>query len=70
SPNGYSLIRELQQGMNNFRNTLTAFNKIVANTLNLTIDQRFIAQNIAKQSQLYIVLTYCVVNFIIIKTHL
>ncbi|MDV3143814.1 MAG: hypothetical protein Q8839_01780 [Candidatus Phytoplasma australasiaticum] len=31
SPNGYSLIRELQQGMNNFRNTLTAFNKIVAN---------------------------------------
>ncbi|MHA0849796.1 MAG: hypothetical protein ACVC7N_3490 [Candidatus Phytoplasma australasiaticum] len=31
SPNSYSLIRELQQGMNNFRNTLTAFNKIVAN---------------------------------------
>ncbi|MDV3141883.1 MAG: group II intron reverse transcriptase/maturase, partial [Candidatus Phytoplasma australasiaticum] len=31
SSNGYSLKRELQQGMNNFRNTLTAFNKIVAN---------------------------------------
>ncbi|MDO7983776.1 hypothetical protein OC706_02065 ['Bituminaria bituminosa' little leaf phytoplasma] len=27
SSNGYSLKRELQQGMNNFYNTLTAFNK-------------------------------------------
>ncbi|MDO8060173.1 group II intron reverse transcriptase/maturase [Candidatus Phytoplasma citri] len=31
SSNGYSLKRELQQGMNNFHNTLTAFNKIAAN---------------------------------------
>ncbi|MFW8664403.1 reverse transcriptase domain-containing protein, partial [Candidatus Phytoplasma citri] len=31
SSNGYSLKRELQQGMNNFYNTLTAFNKIAAN---------------------------------------
>ncbi|MDO8054048.1 hypothetical protein OC707_01090 ['Opuntia sp.' phytoplasma] len=31
STNGYSLKRELQQGMNNFYNTLTAFNKIAAN---------------------------------------
>ncbi|QLL36903.1 retron-type reverse transcriptase [Candidatus Phytoplasma australasiaticum subsp. taiwanense] len=28
SANGYSLKRELQQGMNNFYNTLTAFNRI------------------------------------------
>ncbi|XKW58918.1 group II intron reverse transcriptase/maturase [Candidatus Phytoplasma australasiaticum] len=31
SSNSYSLKRELQQGMNNFYNTLTAFNKIAAN---------------------------------------
>ncbi|MDV3143946.1 MAG: hypothetical protein Q8839_02685 [Candidatus Phytoplasma australasiaticum] len=31
SSNGYSLKRELQQGMNNFYNMLTAFNRIVAN---------------------------------------
>ncbi|MDO8030360.1 hypothetical protein OC709_02490 ['Planchonia careya' phytoplasma] len=31
STNGGSLKRELQQGMNNFYNTLTAFNKIAAN---------------------------------------
>ncbi|WP_369051709.1 reverse transcriptase domain-containing protein, partial [Candidatus Phytoplasma citri] len=31
SSNGYSLKRELQQGMNNFYNTLIAFNKIAAN---------------------------------------
>ncbi|MDV3166639.1 MAG: group II intron reverse transcriptase/maturase, partial ['Waltheria sp.' little leaf phytoplasma] len=31
STNGSSLKRELQQGMNNFYNTLTAFNKIAAN---------------------------------------
>ncbi|UQV27424.1 hypothetical protein H7686_0001220 [Candidatus Phytoplasma asiaticum] len=31
SSNGYSLKRELQQGMNNFYNTLAAFNKIAAN---------------------------------------
>ncbi|MDV3183352.1 MAG: group II intron reverse transcriptase/maturase, partial [Candidatus Phytoplasma australasiaticum] len=31
SSNSYSLKRELQQGMNNFYNTSTAFNKIVAN---------------------------------------
>ncbi|MDO8057196.1 hypothetical protein OC698_00545 ['Gossypium sp.' phytoplasma] len=31
SSNGYSLKRELQQGMNNFYNTLTSFNKIAAN---------------------------------------
>ncbi|MDO8054111.1 hypothetical protein OC707_01420 ['Opuntia sp.' phytoplasma] len=31
SSNGYSIKRELQQGMNNFYNTLTAFNKIAAN---------------------------------------
>ncbi|UQV27038.1 reverse transcriptase domain-containing protein [Candidatus Phytoplasma asiaticum] len=31
SSNGYSLKRELQQGMNNFYNTLTAFNRIAAN---------------------------------------
>ncbi|MDV3183358.1 MAG: hypothetical protein Q8866_02705 [Candidatus Phytoplasma australasiaticum] len=31
SSNGYSLKRELQQGMNNFYNILTAFNRIVAN---------------------------------------
>ncbi|MDV3190159.1 MAG: hypothetical protein Q8843_02115, partial [Candidatus Phytoplasma australasiaticum] len=29
SSNSYSLKRELQQGMNNFYNTSTAFNKIV-----------------------------------------
>ncbi|MDO8059254.1 reverse transcriptase domain-containing protein ['Crotalaria aegyptiaca' phytoplasma] len=31
SSNGYSLKRELQQGMNNFYNTLTALNRIAAN---------------------------------------
>ncbi|MDV3199960.1 MAG: group II intron reverse transcriptase/maturase, partial [Candidatus Phytoplasma australasiaticum] len=31
SSNGYSLKRELQQGLNNFYNTLTAFNRIAAN---------------------------------------
>ncbi|MDV3183999.1 MAG: group II intron reverse transcriptase/maturase [Candidatus Phytoplasma australasiaticum] len=31
SSNGYSLKRELQQGMNNFYNTLMAFNKIATN---------------------------------------
>ncbi|WEX20123.1 MAG: retron-type reverse transcriptase [Candidatus Phytoplasma citri] len=31
SSNGYSIKRELQQGMNNFYNTVTAFNKIAAN---------------------------------------
>ncbi|MDV3167685.1 MAG: reverse transcriptase domain-containing protein, partial [Candidatus Phytoplasma australasiaticum] len=31
SSNGYSLKRELQQGMNNFYNTLTAFNRIATN---------------------------------------
>ncbi|MDO8059983.1 hypothetical protein OC726_00380 [Candidatus Phytoplasma aurantifolia] len=31
SSNGYSLKRELQQGMNNFYNKLTAFNRIAAN---------------------------------------
>ncbi|MDV3166184.1 MAG: reverse transcriptase domain-containing protein ['Waltheria sp.' little leaf phytoplasma] len=31
SSNNYSIKRELQQGMNNFYNTLTAFNKIAAN---------------------------------------
>ncbi|MDO8057588.1 reverse transcriptase domain-containing protein, partial [Candidatus Phytoplasma gossypii] len=31
SSNGYSLKRELQQGMNNFYKTLTAFNKIATN---------------------------------------
>ncbi|WP_034172250.1 hypothetical protein [Chrysanthemum yellows phytoplasma] len=31
STNNYPLKRELQQGMNNFHNTLTAFNKIAAN---------------------------------------
>ncbi|MDO8057579.1 group II intron reverse transcriptase/maturase, partial ['Gossypium sp.' phytoplasma] len=31
SSNGYSLKRELQQGMNNFYNTLIAFNKISTN---------------------------------------
>ncbi|MDO8057382.1 hypothetical protein OC698_01575 ['Gossypium sp.' phytoplasma] len=31
SSNGYSLKRELQQGMNNFYNTLTEFNKIATN---------------------------------------
>ncbi|MDO8060295.1 reverse transcriptase domain-containing protein, partial [Candidatus Phytoplasma aurantifolia] len=31
SLNGYSLKRELQQGMNNFYNTLIAFNKIATN---------------------------------------
>ncbi|MDO8057468.1 reverse transcriptase domain-containing protein [Candidatus Phytoplasma gossypii] len=31
SSNSHSLKRELQQGMNNFHNTLTAFNKIAAN---------------------------------------
>ncbi|MDV3161218.1 MAG: hypothetical protein Q8793_02155, partial [Sweet potato little leaf phytoplasma] len=31
SSNGYSLKRDLQQGMNNFYNTLTAFNRIAAN---------------------------------------
>ncbi|MDO8057615.1 hypothetical protein OC698_02900 ['Gossypium sp.' phytoplasma] len=31
SSKGYSLKRELQQGMNNFQNTSTAFNRISAN---------------------------------------
>ncbi|MDV3182412.1 MAG: hypothetical protein Q8869_00870 [Candidatus Phytoplasma australasiaticum] len=31
SSNSYSLKRELQQGMNNFYNALTAFNRISAN---------------------------------------
>ncbi|UQV27329.1 hypothetical protein [Candidatus Phytoplasma asiaticum] len=31
SSNGYSLKRELQQEINNFYNTLTAFNKIATN---------------------------------------
>ncbi|MDV3166777.1 MAG: hypothetical protein Q8807_04035, partial ['Waltheria sp.' little leaf phytoplasma] len=54
----YSLKRELQQGMNNFYNTLTAFNKIAANRGagtpgidNETIDDIYLQCEILKPSK-------------------